>query len=70
MRKFPQSVKAFIRNSFDCLAPYTVYNVEMRKEHFCWSLKEVFDWLACYDAESFGITEVRNFNGEVVAAKK
>ncbi len=64
-----KKVAAFIRNSLDCVAPYTVYNLEMNKEHFCWSLKEVFEWLECYDVESFGTTLICNFNGDVVGKK-
>lgn len=69
MKKLFACVKRFVRNSVDCLAPYTVINAEMGKEHFCWSLKEVFEWLECYDADLFGSTHVFNFNGELIARK-
>jgi len=63
------AIKNFIIDSIDCLAPYTVYNAQMRAQHNCWTWKAALEWLSCYDAEGFGETSVHNFNGELIAMK-
>jgi hypothetical protein len=64
--KLIKNIFGFFKRSVDELAPYTVYNYELKAAHPCWSLKEVFEWLACYDEEQFGHTAVLDFNGEVI----
>lgn len=62
-------MKAFILNSLDCIAPYSVFNDQCGKLHYSWTYKGACEWLACYDAGVFGESFVMNFNGDIIAKK-
>lgn len=64
-----KAITNFIRNSIDCLAPYTVYNYTFGKAHYSWTRRAALEWLACYAAEDFGTTVILDFNGSLIAAK-
>lgn len=58
-----------IIKTLECFAPYMVRNVQFGKMHLCWSRSAALEWLACYDAEDFGTTEVFGFTGNLIASK-
>lgn len=69
MKNFKQAVISFVLESLYMLAPYTVRNVEFGKCHYCWTYADALEWLAAYDARDFGVTNIHDWNGEIIAYK-
>lgn len=67
LSKFIKNAKAVIVKK---LALYTVVNYTTGGVHYCFTVKDVMEWLACYDADAFSATFVYGFNNQLLSVKR